>query len=452
MANRKRKLKFVDLFAGLGGFHVGLSKLGHKCIYACEIDQRLNEYYGKNFRLKKEFIWDDIKTIPKKHLTHIKENADMICAGFPCQPFSKAGTQSGFNHKIAGDMFNELYEVIKFTKPEYLFLENVPNLVKHNHGKTYRLMKRKLEKLDYTVKETILAPTDFNFPQTRNRLYIFGIHRKKNKKHNDFNFPVSQRNSKDLTSPMGTFLLKNKQVKYLELHKAKKIEMYQDLLNMLRDKIGVKEASQTLVTPLWTMEFNANYPINQKTYKNKNLNNFIGYKGTFGKKIKLQNGVITNLPAYAMTGREFPQWKINFIEKNRAFLKQHKDVFSHWIKKYRIDDQFPSYQKFEWNAHGENINLKQKLISFRPSGIRVTRVNSSPTLIAQTTSQLPLVGSGSNKVSEKYRFITHKEALRLQGFNQSDLKYINKFRSYFFPAIGNAVNVHMVKRIAKQIG
>ena len=61
IANRKRKLKFVDLFAGLGGFHVGLSKLGHKCIYACEIDQRLNEYYGKNFRLKKEFIWDDIK-------------------------------------------------------------------------------------------------------------------------------------------------------------------------------------------------------------------------------------------------------------------------------------------------------------------------------------------------------------------------------------------------------
>ena len=88
-----RKLKFVDLFAGLGGFHVGLSKLGHKCIYACEIDKQLNEYYGKNFTLDKKCIWDDVKTIPNKHIKYLKENADMICAGFPCQPFSKAGTQ-----------------------------------------------------------------------------------------------------------------------------------------------------------------------------------------------------------------------------------------------------------------------------------------------------------------------------------------------------------------------
>ena len=109
----------------------------------------------------------------------------------------------------------------------------------------------------------------------------------------------------------------------------------------------------------------------------------------------------------------------------------------------------PSYQKFEWNAHGENLNLKNKLISFRPSGIRVKRSNVAPTLISMTTTQTPIIGNGSSKLEKKYRFITFEEALRLQGFALSDY-VLKKNISYFLPAVGNAVNVK-VDLIAKNL-
>tara|TARA_B110000858_G_C17791829_1_gene470306 strand:+ start:919 stop:2271 length:1353 start_codon:yes stop_codon:yes gene_type:complete len=446
-----RKLKFVDLFAGLGGFHIGLSKLGHECIYACEIDKSLNEHYAKNFTLDKEYIWGDVRTIPNQHIKYLKENADMICAGFPCQPFSKAGTQSGFNHLIAGDMFQALFDVINKTKPEFIFLENVPNLLSHDQGKTYNMMKLRLTEIGYNIKETVLSPLDFNYPQTRKRLYIFGIYKKKNSKNDLFRFPVPIRLHRDYKSKTGTFILKNKTVKYLEIHKAEKIDMYQDLLNMLENKIGSMLTSETIINPLWVMEFGAKYPYTKKLYFNKNLNNFIGSIGSFGKKIKMQNGSLINLPPYALTKKEFPLWKQRIIKKNRNFMNLHKDIFNKWIKKYKVDKMLPSYQKFEWNAHSESLDFKNKLISFRPSGIRVRRIYSAPTLITQTTTQIPIIATHSKILKKKYRYISYKEALRLQGFSQNDLKYVNQFRNNFYPAIGNAVNVHIIKKIAKEI-
>ena len=123
--------------AGLGGFHVALSALGHKCVYACEISDSLRKIYEKNFNI--DIDGDntklDIKTIPKH---------EILCAGFPCQPFSKAGSSQGFNHKVAGKMFFYLIKIIKFHKPKFLFLENVPNLLNHGQGKTWNFMKKKL--------------------------------------------------------------------------------------------------------------------------------------------------------------------------------------------------------------------------------------------------------------------------------------------------------------------
>ncbi len=446
-----RKLKFVDLFAGLGGFHVGLSKLGHECIYACEIDKDLRDYYAKNFTLNKKYIWDDVKTIPKKHLEYLKVNADMICAGFPCQPFSKAGSQSGFDHAIAGDMFDALFNVIKKTLPEFIFLENVPNLKSHNSGKTYTHMKLKLIRIGYNIKEDILSPLDFNYPQSRKRLYILGINKKKNKKNNLFKFPSPIRSHGDYTSKTGSFILQNKNVKYLESHKVDKIEMYQELLNMLRKQISPKIISQSIVNPLWVMEFGANYPVSNDSKFNKNLYNFVGFRGSFGKKIEIKNNVIHNLPKYSMIKKELPIWKQRIITNNRNFMNIYKTIFKEWVNKNKVDNLLPSYQKFEWNAHGESLNFQNKMISFRPSGIRVKRISSAPTLITQTTTQTPIVVTDSKNIYKKYRFISFREALRLQGFSQKDLRYINKFRTYFYPAIGNAVNVKVIMRIAKNL-
>ena len=164
-------MKFIDLFAGLGGFHLALSRLGHECVFASEIETFLREHYNKNFKMFPEgdITKIKIKSIPKH---------EILCAGFPCQPFSKAGLANGFNHKIAGKMFFYLIKIIKYHKPKYLFLENVPNLIGHNNGETWQYMKKRISKIGYDVDQKILSPTDYNIPQTRNRLYIVA---KKNK-------------------------------------------------------------------------------------------------------------------------------------------------------------------------------------------------------------------------------------------------------------------------------
>ena len=139
-------MKFIDLFAGLGGFHTALSRLGHKCVYACEIDPVLNKIYEDIYGIKPDFDITNVnlKKIPKY---------DILCAGFPCQPFSKAGSQSGFNHAVAGEMFDRLFSFLEFHKPQYFFLENVPNLLTHDKGFTWLYMKTKLEGLGYGVSQ-----------------------------------------------------------------------------------------------------------------------------------------------------------------------------------------------------------------------------------------------------------------------------------------------------------
>ena len=138
-------MKFIDLFAGLGGFHLALSDLGHECVFACEIEKYLRRHYEENFKINPE--GDITKIKPKNIPKH-----DILCAGFPCQPFSKAGYANGFSHKVAGKMFFQLIKIIKYHKPKYLFLENVPNLLNHNNGETWNFMKKQIENLNYDVQ------------------------------------------------------------------------------------------------------------------------------------------------------------------------------------------------------------------------------------------------------------------------------------------------------------
>jgi DNA (cytosine-5)-methyltransferase 1 len=117
-------MKFIDLFAGLGGFNLALSKLGHECIFASEIDKDLQAIYKKNFNLD---IRGDIKLIEPREIP----KHDILCAGFPCQPFSKAGAQQGFSYPEIGDLYLEIIKIIKYHLPSYFILENVPNFQTH---------------------------------------------------------------------------------------------------------------------------------------------------------------------------------------------------------------------------------------------------------------------------------------------------------------------------------
>ena len=132
---------FIDLFAGLGGFHIALSKLGHQCVFASEIVVELKELYQQNFGIE---VSGDITKIPLENIP----SHDILCAGFPCQPFSKAGRQKGMEEE-RGKLIDRVIEILEYHKPKYFILENVRNLEKNTitdkHGNQYiRLCHRHL--------------------------------------------------------------------------------------------------------------------------------------------------------------------------------------------------------------------------------------------------------------------------------------------------------------------
>ncbi len=168
---RKKKsgksLRFIDLFAGLGGFHLALSDLGHKCVFACESDADLAALYEKNFGLKPH---GDIRTLD---ISKVPRH-DVLCAGFPCQPFSKAGEQRGLACPQWGDLIDYVIRIIRTHKPRYFIIENVPNLMRHRSGKTWRTIEHRLRLAGYSVKDQLLSPHQVGVPQVRERAFIVG--------------------------------------------------------------------------------------------------------------------------------------------------------------------------------------------------------------------------------------------------------------------------------------
>lgn len=160
-----RPLRFIDLFAGLGGFHLALKQLGHKCVFACEIDEVLTALYEKNFGLRPH---GDIRILDLGNVP----SHDILCAGFPCQPFSKAGGQEGFRCPQWGDLIDYVIKILRMYKPQYFIIENVPNLVRHGQGKTWRTIEHRLRLAGYSVSDALLSPHQFGVPQIRDRAFI----------------------------------------------------------------------------------------------------------------------------------------------------------------------------------------------------------------------------------------------------------------------------------------
>ncbi len=135
-----KKLKFIDLFAGLGGFHLALHDLGHSCVFASELNSELRDLYEKNHdtKIEGDINLVDVNKIPSH---------DILCAGFPCQPFSKAGARLGLEDPRNGNLFYKIVEILNRHKPEFVFLENVANLKGHDDGNTWKVIFDELSKL-----------------------------------------------------------------------------------------------------------------------------------------------------------------------------------------------------------------------------------------------------------------------------------------------------------------
>lgn len=432
-------MKFVDLFAGLGGFRVALERLGHECVFACDIDPELREIYNNNFP-GGPAIQGDIR-LTKEHVpVH-----DILCAGFPCQPFSKSGTQAGLKDTTSGTLFHEILEIVELHKPSYVILENVGNFERHDRGRTWQVVKASLEQLDYCVRGTehlasggqgLLSPHHLGFPHHRERFYA--VASLDTLPENPF--PHRDRSTSTTMTPIIQERDELSETDYCETlivdQHRRCIEHWNTFLKALPD-----HEVELPSFPIWGDEFEATYPFDT-------LTPWAELKLAATADIENRNGEMSAaeqfnaLPSYARTETDrFPPWKIRFIRSNREwFASIRHSLPLEWLANLHAFP--PSLRKLEWNCKGEERDLWKHILQFRPSGLRVKRYENSPSLVAMTTTQIPILGP-------ERRHLTRTEGLRLQGF--SDDFYIPASRTATFKALGNAVHVDVVHQVARRL-
>lgn len=447
--------KFIDLFAGLGGFHTALEQLGCTCVYASEIKEDLRRLYSINYpevKIDGDITQVDIKDIPSH---------DILCAGFPCQPFSQAGYREGFDDsKNRGNLFDYICAILEAKRPRYVLLENVSNLKGHDNGNTWKVIQEKLECIGYDVRSEIISPHEFGIPQHRKRIYIVcQLKEKGNLEY--FSFPKA---NKKVTCDIRSIIDEN------DTHVVPICEDKSEILELWEEFIQktIQHGDSIPRFPVWAMEFGATYPYEEKDPAIQTKEELCGFKGRFGQEI---NGItkedcLMQLPSYvrkpamdrttkkdAKPAGVLPIWKKKYIASNRSFYLKHKAWLDEWIKK--IISLENSHQKMEWNCDKATPTLKDKIIQFRASGIRIKMPTYSPALnlVGTQTPIFPWIDV--NKSGKVYhgRYMTIKEAAALQGMQQ--LKFgdddFSLSPSRCFEALGNAVNVEIVKKIATNL-
>lgn len=167
-------MKFLDLFAGIGGFRLGLEQAGHECVGFCEIDKFARQSYKAIHNTEGEREYHDITTVSNEEWRTLRGTVELICGGFPCQAFSIAGKRKGFLDETRGTLFFEIARAAEQIKPRTLFLENVRGLLSHDKGRTFRTIISTLDELGYDAEWQILNSKNFGVPQNRERVFIIG--------------------------------------------------------------------------------------------------------------------------------------------------------------------------------------------------------------------------------------------------------------------------------------
>ena len=376
---QKPLFKFIDLCSGIGGFHTALKGLGGECVLAAEIDTYAIETYNQNYGIDSN---NNLRDLTKKDIPYY----DILCAGFPCQTFSKAGRQQGFE-EIRGTIFFDIVRILTETKPKFILLENVRNLASHNNGNTWNTIRKTLTEIGYLVPENpfIVSPLNFGIPQSRERVFIPCIRKDIAKVEKiELEVPVKQ----DTT--IFDILEPTVEEKYnISDYEKYAIKVWEEF------KQGI--TTKSLGFPIWYDSF------------------------------KLDKESIKDLP----------QWKQDFIIKNIELYENNKSFIGSWEKKFNnLQDLQPTHRKFEWQMGTEYTSIYQGIIQFRPSGIRVKKPDFFPALVAMV--HVPIIG--------KYlRRLTPRECARLQSFPDTFQLSTNDKQGY--KQLGNSLNVTVAKYV-----
>jgi len=401
--------RFVDLFAGIGGFAAALTAFGGKGVYSVEIDPAAAKVYALNWGHSPlgditDDATDEIMRVPAH---------DVLAAGFPCQPFSKSGAQKGME-ETRGTLYWHILNIIEAHHPKVVILENVRNLAGPRHMHEWQVIIETLRDEGYRVSETPavfsphqLPPSHGGRPQVRERVFITATYNPDGIDDEVEAEPVvTQRTRVDGFDPaqewsLDDFLEADHHAEGCDLTDSERlwIDAWDDFVQIMWEE---REGRRLPGFPLWADSWIET------------------------KDLEIAPGT--------------PAWKVSHLVKNAEFYTAHKTVLNRWAAKWGVySDKFPpSRRKFEWQAQ-DTPRLWDAVMHFRPSGIRAKRATYLPALVAIT--QTSIIGPRGRRLSTR-------EAARLQGLPDG-FSFGTQPNSATYRQLGNGVNVGAVWNVLR---
>ena len=304
--------KFIDLFAGIGGFRLALQNVGGKCVYTSEWNAEAKKTYRENFG---EVPFGDITK--ERNKNYIPDNFDILCAGFPCQAFSIAGYQKGFAD-TRGTLFFDIEQIVEKHKPKIVFLENVKNLVSHDNGNTFKTIIETLEnKLGYkTFSKVLNSSTHANVPQNRDRIFIVAFDPNQVPNYSKFEFPQPIK----LTKTIHDFLDKEKQ---------------DDIFYYKKDHQYYSELSKTMISKDTVYQWRRVYARENKSNLCPTLTANMGTGGHNVPLIKDNFGIrkLTPKECFAFQGYPIDKYIIPKLSNSKLYMQAGNSVTTTLIER-----------------------------------------------------------------------------------------------------------------------
>jgi len=449
--NSENTFNFIDLCCGIGGFHTALNnidELPSKCILASDIDLNCRKTYFMNHGM---VVHNDLTKIPKEKLKDVR--IDMVCAGFPCQPFSVAGKRMGLDDS-RGILIYDIFNLIEFLHPKFVVLENVKGLKSMvnkgdntNEQKIYEWILLELKTLGYLYFDRILSPHEIGIPQKRERVIIVGVRSDlvSSELHNDFQ-NIQLNNIKNLIDERK---LKNTQENKI-LQEEKEIEdeykftdKEKNIIDVWKKFVSMKEwdlISNSELNRIYSDTLKLKKKTDRSFKQSHIFIDFLLYKND--KKVP------QNVPYYkTRRGGEISQSIYEHCKRLNIFYDNY-EPFKNLIDKFFIENidniEKMSYmgRMLEYSGgmdYGSSCDLNKCFGQFRQSGTRIRKGHVFPTLVK--SGPIPFI-------IKENRFLTNIECARLQSFNDD---FIFLSRNECMKQTGNAVNTQVIELMIRSV-